>query len=178
MAVQITPKQSMRARSLLKWNIYDLANRTHVQPGQIDRFEKGLSRLMRPDNDTIVKAYKKEGIIFLENMEVRLVDPSDIEFAEELSGNDTASKDRAEEGADINFDAKEKTPLRDRPWVHSPEYTGPDRRDKHSQTYYSGTERRRNRKDLLERVRKKYMQQENPDNSAQTTTDQAPDGSQ
>ncbi|GEM_PF-6361784 len=72
MASQITPRQCKQARSLLKWNVQDLAVKAKLYPKQIERFEKSLTRVTMPEMDAMVKIFKQEGIQFLDNMDVIL----------------------------------------------------------------------------------------------------------
>ncbi len=74
MAVKITPKVSQRARSLLKWNVNDLSKESNVPPKVIERFERGMGQMQRPDNDAIFKTFKEHGIRIKDNLEVELVD--------------------------------------------------------------------------------------------------------
>lgn len=74
MSLQITPKMCARARSLLKWNVNDLAKATNIAPQTIESFERGIKRLIKPDNDSMLKIFKEHGIRFKENMEVELVE--------------------------------------------------------------------------------------------------------
>lgn len=72
MAIQITSRQCKQARSLLKWNIQDLSNKSKIAPRQIERFEKNLARLTQTENASMVKTLESEGIEFLKNMEIKL----------------------------------------------------------------------------------------------------------
>lgn len=74
MSLQLTPKMSSRARSLLKWNVNDLAKASNVQPKTIESFERGIKRLIKPDNDAMFKIFKEHGIRFKDNMEIELVE--------------------------------------------------------------------------------------------------------
>src|ERR1700678_1611470 len=70
---KITGKQSRAARSLLQWNIYDLANRVKKLPAKrIDSFEHGMVHLMEWENDELVRCFKKQGIAFKADLEVAL----------------------------------------------------------------------------------------------------------
>ena len=70
---RITGKQSKTSRSLLKWNIYDLANRVKsILPKRLDSFEHGMVHLMEWENDEVVRAFKKAGILFKADLEVVL----------------------------------------------------------------------------------------------------------
>jgi hypothetical protein len=71
--MKITGKQSRSARSLLKWNIHDLANRVKgIVAKRIDSFEHGMVHLMEWENDEIVKSFKSNGIVFKADLEVAL----------------------------------------------------------------------------------------------------------
>ena len=71
--LRLTGKQSKSARSLLKWNLYDLGNRVKgVVPKRIGSFEHGLVHLMEWENDELVRAFKKAGILFKGDLEVVL----------------------------------------------------------------------------------------------------------
>lgn len=71
-SVTLTAQQCKRARSLLKWNLQDLANHTRLKISILDAFEHGKSKLQRPENAEVVKTLKKEGIDFKSNGEVSL----------------------------------------------------------------------------------------------------------
>jgi hypothetical protein len=63
----------MASRALLKWNLYDLANRVKgLPPKRIDSFEHGTVHLMEWENDELVTAFKKAGILFKADLEVVL----------------------------------------------------------------------------------------------------------
>lgn len=74
MSVHMTPKVCARARSLLKWNVNDLSKATNIPPKSIESFERGIKRLIKPENDAMHKAFKDNGIRFKDNMEVELVE--------------------------------------------------------------------------------------------------------
>ena|SRR5579884_3048578 len=71
---KITGKQCKKARSLLKWNLQDLASRlaSGIQTSRIDSFEKGFVHVMQWENDELSKAFKAAGIEFSSDLEVYL----------------------------------------------------------------------------------------------------------
>ncbi len=69
-ALTITAQQCKRARGLLKWNAQDLASHTRISVRQIEKFERNQARLLRPENEEIVKTFKEHGITFNANGEV------------------------------------------------------------------------------------------------------------
>lgn len=69
---KLTPSQSKKARGLLKWNVRDLAHRTNVPVNRIDNFERGIIHLYGRENNDVVEALRKEGIMFQEFGEVAL----------------------------------------------------------------------------------------------------------
>lgn len=70
---KLTGKQCRTARGLLKWNIYDLANRINgVNPKRIDSFERGMVHIAEWENDEMVTAFRKEGVTFNADLEVVL----------------------------------------------------------------------------------------------------------
>ena len=71
---RITGKQSKTARSLLKWNPYDLASRTHVHIKRIDSFERGFFQLHQGEMDEVMRVFNEGGIVFGEDFSVRLVE--------------------------------------------------------------------------------------------------------
>lgn len=71
-SLTLTAQQCKRARSLLKWNLQDLANHTRLKVNTLDAFEHGKSKLQRPENEEVVKTFKKEGIDFKSNGDVSL----------------------------------------------------------------------------------------------------------
>ncbi|MAR56817.1 MAG: hypothetical protein CMM93_06515 [Rickettsiales bacterium] len=68
----ISAKQCRKARSLLKWNIPDLSNKTGLQPDRLDKFERNLIRLMGPEFKDLIKALEDNGIEFKADFEVNL----------------------------------------------------------------------------------------------------------
>ncbi len=159
MAHNITSRQCKQARSLLKWNPQDLASRTRIPVRNIERFEKGVTRLMLPENDEIMKTFKKNGIIFKDNFDVMLVGKDDAEERAEASLDECEPPELEADGTDINFDKPDADSAMEdenKMWVHTPEYTGPDRRTLKNQMYYSGPERRKDRQDLVQKVIQKH----------------------
>lgn len=73
-ALIITSKQLRRARALLKWNLHDLANRTHIAFQQLERFEHGRIRLTKPENDDIISVFDRHSVGFDKNGGVTLFD--------------------------------------------------------------------------------------------------------
>lgn len=69
---RITSKQCRAARCLLKWNINDLAKTTGLPSKRLDGFERSAVILQSAENDSILKAFKKEGLIFTTDLEVFL----------------------------------------------------------------------------------------------------------
>ncbi len=62
---KLTGKECRTARSLLKWNVQDLANRTHnVSPRRINDFERGLTPLLGWENTELVTAFTDAKIVF------------------------------------------------------------------------------------------------------------------
>lgn len=72
MAAKITSKQCRAARGLLKWNINDLASRVNVAVRRLESFERGNIQLFQNENTEISDVFKKEGIEFLSDFEVKL----------------------------------------------------------------------------------------------------------
>lgn len=152
----ITARQSLQARSLLKWNLHDLASKTNLTPKYLERFERSLTRLTMPEAKQVITVYEKNGIIFLDNMDVMLEKKE-----EEVEGktlNFEAEKQDQEDALDIRFDGKEKKEegRDDTLWVHTPAYTGPDRRTAQNQVHFTGSERRKDRQNLVQRALDKY----------------------
>lgn len=71
-SVTLNAQQCKRARSLLKWNLQDLANQTRLKFSTLDAFERGKGKLQRPENEEVVKTFKKEGIDFKSSGDVSL----------------------------------------------------------------------------------------------------------
>lgn len=72
MIVQITPKMSKQARSMLKWNIHDVVSKCKLNPNRLEQFEKGLFRLTRTENEELYDVYTDHDIIFTKDFEVKL----------------------------------------------------------------------------------------------------------
>lgn len=72
MAQLLTAKQCRASRSLLKWNLQDLAARCNIPAKRIDSFEKGILHLYQNENVEIMNILKKQGVEFLSDFEVRL----------------------------------------------------------------------------------------------------------
>lgn len=79
---RLTGKQSKAARGLLKWNIYDFANRlNNIDSRRIESFERGMVHIAEWENDEMIRTYRKEGIRFNDDMEVTLVEADKISLA-------------------------------------------------------------------------------------------------
>lgn len=85
MTIRLTPRQSKRAREMLRWNLTDVAARTRVPLKKFEQFERGMIRLMMPENDEIVRLYKKQGLIFRDDL--------DVFFAHECASADSKAYD-------------------------------------------------------------------------------------
>lgn len=72
-ALIITGKQLRRARALVKWNLHDLANRTHIPFQQLERFEHGRMRLTKPENDEVISVFERHSVEFDKNGGVTLL---------------------------------------------------------------------------------------------------------
>lgn len=96
--MKLNGKQSQKARALLKWNLYDLASRTRILHSRLASFEKGHYHLHQGENDELVKVFKKAGIEFGDNNEVRL-----ILFN---TKNDTGGASVSRESANIRIDSE------------------------------------------------------------------------
>jgi hypothetical protein len=73
MLIRITSKQCKGARALLKWNIYDLAQRLkNIPPRRIESFEKDKVHILDWENKELVTAFRKAGIIFKMDVDVSL----------------------------------------------------------------------------------------------------------
>ena len=70
--MNITGKQCKQARGLLKWNVRELEYRSQVRAAAIEAFEDGSKPVMAPQREQLYKAFKKEGIIFLDMGDVKL----------------------------------------------------------------------------------------------------------
>lgn len=69
---KMSSKQCRSARDLLKWNVHDLASRVNVGVKRIETFERGSVQLYQNENTEIVDIFKKHGIEFLSDFEVKL----------------------------------------------------------------------------------------------------------
>jgi hypothetical protein len=78
-ALIITGKQMRRARALVKWNLHDLANRTHISFQQLERFEHGRMRLTKPENDEVIRVFDRHSVAFDKNGGVTLFDKTAAE---------------------------------------------------------------------------------------------------
>ncbi len=146
----------MQARSLLKWNLHDLASKTNIPPKHLERFERSITRLTMPEAKEVIKVFEKNGIIFCDNMDVMLDKKEDEEEGGSLNFN--AESEQPVDARDITFDGKEKTG-QSQPndlWVHTPVYVGPDRRTAQNQVHFTGSERRKDRQNLVARTLDKY----------------------
>jgi hypothetical protein len=68
----ISAKQCRQARSLLKWNVPDLANKSGVVADRIDKFERNLVRLHQPEFKELIRTLEDSGIEFKADFEVKL----------------------------------------------------------------------------------------------------------
>jgi CDP-glycerol glycerophosphotransferase (TagB/SpsB family) len=69
---RITGKQCKAARSLLKWNLQDLASRVRVEIKRIESFESGNVPLHAWEMEELVKCFKDKGCIFRSDLSVAL----------------------------------------------------------------------------------------------------------
>lgn len=153
----LTARQSKQARSLLKWNLHDLSSRTNIPSKHLERFERSLTRLTLPEVQECIKIYEKNGIRFLDNLDVILA-KQEADDRDQNFSNLTEIKtiEAEEEGADITFAKASEDKKDDGLWVHTPDYTGPDRRNAGNQRHFTGTERRKDRQNMVQRVIDKY----------------------
>lgn len=167
MPMTITPKQCKKARSLLKWNIHDVVGKCNLSPVRLERFERASIRLSRPENDELYKLFTKFGLVFTLDFEVILaekvedhegkIDLNDEKRKEaEKELEDALEYQRKKDEEDARKGDHDKQKEKDKLWVHTPEYSGPDRRTPENQRFYSGDERRADRKDLVKKVIEKY----------------------
>jgi hypothetical protein len=85
--LKVTPKQCKTARSLLKWNVHDLANVVKGVPAKrIESFEQGTVHLAEWENDQIMRALKKAGIAFKADLEVSLEKSNTTQEAQKTGG--------------------------------------------------------------------------------------------
>lgn len=149
----------MQARSLLKWNLHDLASKTNLTPKYLERFERSSIRLTLPEAKQVIVVFEKNGIVFLDNMDVILIKKEEDASGNSLNfqGNESQAEERLD-GEDIRFDGKEKKEegKEDVLWVHTPAYVGPDRRTAQNQVHFTGSERRKDRQNLVQRTIDKY----------------------
>lgn len=95
---KLTGKQCKVARGLLKWNVYDLANHvSRIDAKRIESYERGNAHLAEWENDELVKAFRKEGVRFNNDLDVVLGD-SDTMRQNKNAGN-------SKQGAVITLDA-------------------------------------------------------------------------
>ncbi|MBY0354222.1 MAG: hypothetical protein K2Q12_00660 [Rickettsiales bacterium] len=89
--MNLSGKQCKTARGLLKWNVRELEFRSTVRAKQIEMFEQGTKALMMNHREMLAKAFKKEGIVFLDFGEVTLEDTkSGARRSSHSSGNSKA----------------------------------------------------------------------------------------
>lgn len=70
---KITAKQCRTARSLLKWNVYDLSTRVKdIPPKRIESFERGTVHILEWEIEQLVTVLTKAGIVFRPDLEVEL----------------------------------------------------------------------------------------------------------
>ena len=150
----ITSRQCQQARSLLKWNLHDLCSKVNIPLKQVEKFERNLTRLVLHEQKELITTYEKHGIIFCDNLDVIL--QKDTESMDQgYAGADDTRYNADGTVDDINAANKDKQ-AEDKMWVHTPDYTGPDRRNKKNQMYFTGNERRKDRQNLVSRVMDKY----------------------
>lgn len=61
--LQLSAKQSKRARSLLHWNVQDISSRCNITRVRIEQFERGDVPLTRIENELLLKVFIKNGIL-------------------------------------------------------------------------------------------------------------------
>lgn len=152
----ITSRQCKIARDLLKWNIYDLSNRTNIPPKHLERFERNLTRLTMPENSEVKRIYEKNGLIFTDNLDVIFRKEGEKDDAPASPHDIGNNYDMDVEGLDITLKEKKPVDDADKIWVHAPEYTGPDRRNARNQLHFTGNEKRKDRQDMAKKVIDKY----------------------
>jgi hypothetical protein len=72
----ITSKQMRRARALVKWNLHDLANQTHIPFPQLEQFENGRIRLTKAENDEVISVFERHSVAFDKNGGATLIGKS------------------------------------------------------------------------------------------------------
>ena len=72
MPQNITSKQCRQSRSLLKWNVPDLANKSGLMADRIDKFERNIVRLTAIEAKELIKTLEDSGIEFKADFEVKL----------------------------------------------------------------------------------------------------------
>jgi hypothetical protein len=72
MSTKVSSKQCRAARDLLKWNLHDLVSRVNVPVKRLESFERGSIQLYQNENHEIAEVFKKNGIEFLSDFEVKL----------------------------------------------------------------------------------------------------------
>ena len=156
MAVKtITARQCKQARSLLKWNIHDIASKTNIPPKHLERFERSVTRLTMPEAKEVIHVFEKHGICFLDNLDVILIKDEAEGIQDAFSNLTQINRLEAEEeleGQDITFSQAEQKPKNDGMWVSTPDYSGPDRRNLKNQLHFTGSERRKDRQNLVQKV--------------------------
>lgn len=85
--MNITGKQCKAARGLLKWNLRELEFRSTIRASAIEGFEDGSKPLMGPQREVLYKTFKKEGIVFLDMGDVKLVEEKKGSGGHKAHGN-------------------------------------------------------------------------------------------
>jgi hypothetical protein len=62
--LRLSSGQCRRARALLKWNLNDLASRTHVPLRTLQKFEHNLTRLIKSENEALFFLFSRHGVEF------------------------------------------------------------------------------------------------------------------
>jgi hypothetical protein len=79
--IQLSSNQCRRARALLKWNLNDLASRTHVPLRTLQKFEHNVARLIKTENEALFTLFSRHGIEFATDGVVKLLgNASDYDF--------------------------------------------------------------------------------------------------
>ena len=120
-ALIITSKQLRRARALLKWNLHDLANRTHIAFQQLERFEHGRMRLTKPENDEVISVFERHSVEFDKNGGVTLFDKTAAEHEFFYT---------SKEFKNYNLDIEPTLPVADEPESNQEGVAAPEQKDK------------------------------------------------
>lgn len=113
--------------------MHDLAGKTRIANRRIESFENSLCHLYAWENDELINVFKKAGIIFLSDFEVRLSDDANI--------NKTAMV--IQEGQHITITAEDlNNEDPSKVYVATDNYVGPDRRERKEGEPPKGQDRR------------------------------------